>query len=124
MRRRIRTRRIAGSRVGITGSPGVLMAQTRTENLALNFQEVITAIVRLRANRQAVSDAESFRHQMREALRLAAGEAQRAGYQTEDIKLAAFATVALLDEVILNSQNRLFADWPRKPLQEEMFGIH
>jgi type VI secretion system protein ImpK len=100
------------------------MAQTRTENLALNFQEVMTAIVRLRANRQAVSDAESFRHHMREALRLAAGDAQRAGYQTEDIKLAAFATVALLDESILNSRNPLFADWPRKPLQEEMFGIH
>src|SRR5215469_6359421 len=100
------------------------MAQTRTENLALNFQEVLTAIVRLRANRQTVSDAESFRHHMREALRLAANDAQRAGYPMEDIKLAAFATVALLDEVILNSQNRLFADWPRKPLQEEMFGIH
>jgi len=100
------------------------MAQTRTENLALNFQEVLTAIVRLRANRQAVSDAESFRHQMREALRLAAGEAQRGGYQTDDIKLAAFAAVALLDESILNSRNPLFADWPRRPLQEEMFGTH
>jgi len=100
------------------------MAQTRTENLALNFQEVITAIVRLRANRQAVSDAESFRHQMREALRLAAGEAQRGGYPTDDIKLAAFAAVALLDESILNSRNPLFADWPRRPLQEEMFGTH
>jgi len=32
--------------------------------------------------------------------------------------------VALLDESILNSQNPLFADWPRKPLQEEMFGTH
>ena len=42
------------------------MAQTRTENLALHFQEVLTAIVRLRANRQAVSDAESFRHHIRE----------------------------------------------------------
>ena len=100
------------------------MAQTRTENLALHSQEVMTAIVRLRANRQAVSDAESFRHHMREALRLAAGDAQRAGYQAEDIKLAAFATVALLDESILNSRNPLFADWPRKPLQEEMFGTH
>src|SRR5262245_29044157 len=100
------------------------MAPSRTENLALNFQEVVTAIVRLRANRQAVSDAESFRHHMREALRMAANDAQRSGYPMEDIKLAAFAVVALLDEVILNSQNRLFADWPRKPLQEEMFGTH
>ena len=29
-----------------------------------------------------------------------------------------------LDESILNSRNPLFADWSRKPLQEEMFGIH
>jgi type VI secretion system protein ImpK len=100
------------------------MASTRTDNLALNLQEVLTAIVRLRANRQAVSDAESFRHHIREALRLAVTEAQHSGYQMEDIKLAAFATVALLDESILNSRNPLFADWPRKPLQEEMFGVH
>lgn len=99
-------------------------AHARTENIALNFQEVLTAVVRLRANRQAVSDAETFRHMMREALRLATGEAQRAGYPHDDVKLAAFACVALLDESILNSQNPLFADWPRKPLQEEMFGIH
>jgi type VI secretion system protein ImpK len=100
------------------------MAQGRTENLALHFQEVLTAIVRLRANRQTVSDAESFRHHMREALRAAGAEAQRSGYAMEDVKLAAFAAVALLDESILNSRNPLFSDWPRKPLQEEMFGIH
>ncbi len=39
----------------------------RTANLALIFQEVLTATVRLRSNRQAVSDAESFRHHTREA---------------------------------------------------------
>src|SRR5690349_4895016 len=100
------------------------MAQTRLENLALHFQEVLTAIVRLRANRQTVTDAESFRQHMREALRAAGEQAQRAGYAMEDVKLAAFACVALLDESILNSRNPLFADWPRKPLQEEMFGIH
>lgn len=100
------------------------MAPARIENLGIYFQEVLTAIVRLRANRQTVSDAESFRYQMREALRAAGADAQRAGYSMEDVKLAAFATVALLDESVLNSQNPLFADWPRKPLQEEMFGIH
>ena len=36
-------------------------------NLALGFQEVFTAVVRLRYNRQAVSDAETFRAQMRQA---------------------------------------------------------
>jgi len=100
------------------------MPQAPTANLALLFQEPLTAVVRLRANRQSVADAESFRHHMREALKMATGEAQRAGYSMDDIKLAAFAIVALLDESILNSQNTLFADWPRKPLQEELFGVH
>ena len=100
------------------------MAQSRAENLALIFQEVLTAVVRLRANRQAVSDAESFRHHIREALKMGTADAQRAGYPMDDVKLAAFAVVAFLDESILNSQNPLFADWPRKPLQEELFGVH
>ena len=93
--------------------------------LAIAFQETLTAIVRLRANRQSVSDAESFRQHMREALRAAAQESRdRAGYSTEDIRLATFAVVAFLDESILNSRNPLFADWPRKPMQEELFGTH
>jgi type VI secretion system protein ImpK len=100
------------------------MAQRRTANLALHFQEPLTAVVRLRANRQGVSDAESFRRQMRTALEMSTGEAQRDGYGAEEIKLAAFAVVALLDESVLNSRDPLFADWPRKPLQEELFGVH
>jgi len=40
-------------------------------NLALGFQEIFTAVVRLRYNRQAVPDAEAFRAQMRQALRVA-----------------------------------------------------
>jgi len=100
------------------------MAQRHSANLALHFQEPLTAVVRLRANRQSVSDAETFRHHMREALKMSSADAQRDGYSADDIKLAAFATVALLDESILNSQNPLFADWPRRPLQEELFGTH
>ena len=37
------------------------MAQPRRDNLALHFQEVLTAIMRLRTNRQSVSDAALFR---------------------------------------------------------------
>jgi type VI secretion system protein ImpK len=96
----------------------------RTENLALMLQEVLTAIVRLRSNRQAVSDANSFRIHMREALKLADQEARKRGYNSDAIQLAVFAVVAFLDESILNSRNPLFADWPRKPLQEELFGTH
>jgi type VI secretion system protein ImpK len=96
----------------------------RAENMAFAFQEVLTVGERLRANRQAVSDAESFRYQIREALKTADGEARKRGYNGEDIQLAVFAVVAFLDESILNLRNAVFADWPRRPLQEEMFGHH
>lgn len=98
--------------------------ERRAENLAYCFQEVFTVGERLRANRQNVTDAESFRHQVREALKTSAEEARRRGYSAEDIQLAIFAVVAFLDESILNLQNPVFADWPRRPLQEEYFGHH
>lgn len=100
-------------------------AARRPENLALILQEVLTVVVRYRANRQPVSDAESFRHHVREALKAAAQQARNvAGYSSDDVKMGIFAVVAFLDESILNSRNPLFADWPRKPMQEEMFGHH
>jgi type VI secretion system protein ImpK len=96
----------------------------RPENLALIYQETLTAIERLRANRTGVTDANAFRHHTREALKTAANQALAAGYPADDVKLATFATVAFLDESVLNSQNPIFADWLRKPLQEELFGTH
>ena len=96
----------------------------RTENLALVLQEALTAIVRLRSNRQAVSDAGSFRAHMKEALKSADQEARRLGYSGDAMQLATFAVVAFLDESILNSRNPMFADWPRAPLQLELFGTH
>ena len=96
----------------------------RAENLALIFQEVLTAIERLRGNRQGVTDANAFRHHTREALRNAANQVLAAGYPSEDVKFATFASVAFLDESVLNSQNPVFTDWLRKPLQEELFGTH
>jgi type VI secretion system protein ImpK len=96
----------------------------RAENLAFAFQEVLTVGERLRANRQAVSDSESFRYQIREALKMADTEARKRGYTGDDIQLAIFAVVAFLDESILNLRNPIFADWPRRPLQEELFGHH
>ncbi len=38
--------------------------------------------------------------------------------------MATLALVGFLDESVLNTHDPLFADWPRKPLQEELFGIH
>lgn len=96
----------------------------RVENLAYCFQEVITVGERIRASRQHVTDAESFRLQIRETIKNAAEEARRRGYTAEDIQLATFACVAFLDESILNMQLPVFADWHRRPLQEEYFGHH
>jgi type VI secretion system protein ImpK len=99
-------------------------AYRNRDNLALDYQEVLTAIVRLRSNRQAVPDAGVFRNHVRVALKGAEAEAARDGYAPEDARLATFAVVAFLDESILNSANPVFADWPRMPLQEELFGGH
>jgi type VI secretion system protein ImpK len=98
------------------------VANRRPENLALHFQEVLTAIERLRGNRQGVTDANAFRHHSKEALKMAAQQSLAAGYTPEDVKYATYATVAFLDESVLNSHNPVFSDWARKPLQEEMFG--
>ena len=65
-----------------------------------------------------------YRVHMREALKSADAEARKHGYTGDDIQSATFAVVAFLDESILNSRNPLFTDWPRKPLQEELFGTH
>ena len=91
-------------------------------NLALGFQEVFTAVVRLRYNRQAVLDAETFRAQMRQALRVAEQEARSRGASPEDVKQVIFAVVAFLDESVLTSRNPVFVNWPRLPLQAELFG--
>jgi type VI secretion system protein ImpK len=93
-------------------------------NLALAYQETLTSIVRLKANRQTVSDAHYFRQQFIGALKLANEEGRTRGYSDEAIRDARFAVVAFLDETVLNSRNSVFSDWPRRPLQEELFGVH
>jgi type VI secretion system protein ImpK len=99
-------------------------SQRRPQNLALAFQEILTVSERLRTGRQAVTDPAAFRHFILEGLKSADGEARRQGYAAEDIKLAIFAVVAFLDESVLNLRAPVFADWPRRPLQEELFGHH
>src|SRR5688572_28140085 len=96
--------------------------QRRTENLAFCFGELLTVGERLRSSRQAVQDVEIFRMQLRESLKGAENEARWRGYNGEDTQLAMFAMVAFLDESILNLQNPIFADWPRRPLSNELFG--
>ena len=92
--------------------------------LAIILQEVLTAVGRVRANRQSVTDAATFRNHVKQLLSGAHEEARRAGYASEDVKLAIYAIVMFLDESILNSPLPALAGWSRKPLQEELFGEH
>jgi len=93
-------------------------------HLALALQEVFTATVRLRGGRQVGADAGSFRAHIKTLLAAADSEARRHGYDGGDVRLAIYAIVAFLDESVLQSDQTMFADWPRQPLQEEVFGDH
>lgn len=94
----------------------------RADNLALVFQEVLTATVRVRSNRQAVADSTAFRAHVVGALRNAERDAMARGYMPEDVRLATTAVVAFIDESVLNSANPAFSDWSRMPLQQELLG--
>jgi type VI secretion system protein ImpK len=100
------------------------MSSARLNSLALCFQEALTAIVRVRFQCQQVQDSESFRAQMRRSLQSAMQEARSLGYSGDTVQMAVFATVGFLDESVLNLQSPVFADWARRPLQEELFGGH
>ncbi len=92
-----------------------------TENLALVYQEIFTAIVRLRSGRQRVDDANVFRQQIKGALKSAEHDAVQKGYSLDDARLATYAMVAFLDESVQGSQNPVFADWSRELLQQELY---
>ncbi len=95
----------------------------RPENLALVYQELFTGVERMRANRLNVTDAGVFRNGVVEALRSAKDEARRRGYSEESINYSQYAIVAFLDESILNLRWPVFADWSRRTLQHEMYGV-
>jgi type VI secretion system protein ImpK len=92
--------------------------------LALALQELLTAVARVRTNRQSVADATTFRNHFKQLLSSGHEEARRSGYASEDVKLAIYAVVVFLDESVLNSPHPAFAGWSRQPLQEEVFGGH
>ena len=96
----------------------------RRPNLAFCFQELFTAIVRVRFNLQSVPNADAFRANAKDLIRMATQDAAGRGYTNEDVKVAAFAIVAFLDESVLTSKNQVFSTWSRMPLQEELFGEH
>ena len=94
------------------------------DNLAFTHQEAITTIVRVRSSRQVVPDAQLFRQQFIDTLKLAQEQSRARGYTDEETRDGRFSVVAFLDETVLNLRTPVFADWVRKPLQEELFGTH
>ena len=104
--------------------PSSVQATLRSNSLAFAFQDVITVILRVRYRTQRVADAAAFRESIRKMIAAAAVEARRTGYSDGTTQMALYAIVGFLDESVLNSQDPTFADWLRRPLQEEMFGGH
>ena len=96
----------------------------RTNSLAYSFQETLTAILRVRYQRQQVQDSETFRSHIRRSLQTAMQDSRSQGYTSDAVQMGVLASVAYLDESILNMQSPVFADWARRPLQEELFGGH
>jgi type VI secretion system protein ImpK len=107
-----------------SAQPRELNTKRRQENLAYIYQQILTVIVRVRQNRQSVSDANGFRANIQAGLRSAEKDAIKRAYAPDDIRAATLAVVAFLDESILNSNNPVFSSWHSMPLQEEMFGHH
>lgn len=108
----------------MTPSPASPPQEMKTNNLALAFQEVFTVILRTRFFVQRVENADSFRATLRKMISAAVKDASALGYSDEASKMAIYAMIGFLDESILNSKDPTFADWARRPLQEEMFGGH
>lgn len=104
----------------IAGSPET----RRPENLAQVYQEMLTAVERMRGNRMQVPDAGTFRANAKEILRQAREEAVRRGYSSGAATYGERAVVFFLDESVLRLQNPTFRDWPRQPLQEDLYGKH
>jgi type VI secretion system protein ImpK len=94
----------------------------RPDTLALLFQGVFTAIVRIQSGRQALGDVEVFRRRMRSALQEAERDAVAARYSTEALSHGQFAAVAFLDEAILSSKDPAREEWRKKTLSAELHG--
>jgi type VI secretion system protein ImpK len=97
-------------------------AARSANTLALLYQGLLTATVRVRSGRQQIADAEAFRGRTMAALRDVERDGIAAGYDSNDIKETHFAVVAFLDWVILNSSQPIRADWERRSLQQDLFG--
>src|SRR5262249_10699177 len=90
--------------------------------LAFFYDANLTHFVRSQASRQHIQYVESFRRRIKGTLQEIEQIAVPAGYDGHDIRDTHFAVVALLDSVVLHSNDPVRSDWERRLLQEELFG--
>jgi len=95
---------------------------SRSDTLALIYQNILTGIVRIQSGRQPLNDVETFRRRMKAALQECEREAGVAGYPSADVRDASFAVIAFLDETILSSKDPKADEWRKRPLNIELFG--
>lgn len=105
-------------------APAPNTSSEKISNLALVFQEVFTVVLRTRVLGQRVDSADFFRTSLRQMISSSVKDASAQGYSDEITRMSIYAIIAFVDESILNSKDPVFADWARRPLQEEMFGAH
>jgi type VI secretion system protein ImpK len=90
-------------------------------SLALLYDAILTSIVRLQSSRQHIPEIESFRKRIKTTLQEIEHISVSAGYDGHDIRDTHFAVVALLDSVVLHSNDPVRAAWESRLLQEELF---
>src|SRR5262249_30304615 len=78
---------------------------SRKERLALLYQGMFTAIVRIQSGRQPLVDADAFQKRMEGLLAEIERETIRMGYRNPEIDDAKYAVVAFLDEAIQRSDD-------------------
>jgi type VI secretion system protein ImpK len=106
----------------VHASPPALaeVSSPKLDRLALLYEGILTAVLRVQTRRQQVQDPENFRARMKQALREITSSAARKGYSAEDVEEANFAVVAFLDETVL-TMDSCAAEWAKKTLAEELF---
>jgi type VI secretion system protein ImpK len=98
---------------------GQRVEAAHAERLALLYQGMLTAIVRLQSGKQKLIDANGFQKRMESLLDEIEREAIKVGYRNQDIQDAHYATIAFLDETIQRSNDPIRAQWT--PLQAKRY---
>lgn len=95
----------------------------RLHSLASCYENAFTTMVRLETlPREALPSAQTFRENIKAALRGSLEKGKTLGYSNEANQTVFFAMVAFVDESVLRLQHPGFATWGQRPLQEELFG--